>query len=324
MTSHSDKEGETGPLCGLRWKGRVGYAKCAGLLLGILLLAAAVACQGRDVVRLAAEFDGEKAYAHVQAQVALGPRPVGSAALLQTAAYIESSLASVGWRPTRVVGEFRGVPIVNILAETTEPDKPERVAGRKILLGAHYDTRPVADRDPVATRRGEPILGANDGASGVAVLLELARVYDPARSKYDVVLAFFDGEDKGGIDGWPFSVGADIVAERLSPELSAMILVDMVGDSDLQVFYEGNSDPTLARDIWATAARLGYGEWFVPEVRYTLMDDHAPFLRRGVPAVDIIDFDYAHWHTTGDTADKVAPRSLEMVGRVLLQYLYAH
>lgn len=320
MTSHSKNKGETGAPFGLRWKGSVGYAKYAGLLLGILLLVAAVACQGRDVVRLAAEFDGEKAYAHVQAQVALGPRPVGSAALLQTAAYIESSLASVGWRPTRVMGEFRGVPIVNILAETSES---ERATGGKILIGAHYDTRPVADRDPVAARRGEPILGANDGASGVAVLLELARVYDPARSKYDVVLAFFDGEDKGGIDGWPFSVGADIVAERLSQGLSAMILVDMVGDSDLQVFYEGNSDLVLARDIWATAARLGYGQWFVPEARYTLMDDHVPFLRRGVPAIDIIDFDYAYWHTVSDTADKVSPRSLEMVGRVLLEYLYA-
>lgn len=320
MTSHSENKGETGAPFGLCWKGGIGYAKYAGLLLGILLLVAAVACQGRDVVRLAAEFDGEKACAHVQAQVALGPRPVGSAALLQTAAYIESSLASVGWRPTRVMGEFRGVPIVNILAETSEP---ERATGGKILIGAHYDTRPVADRDPVAARRGEPILGANDGASGVAVLLELARVYDPARSKYDVVLAFFDGEDKGGIDGWPFSVGADIVAERLSQGLSAMILVDMVGDSDLQVFYEGNSDLVLARDIWATAARLGYGQWFVPEARYTLMDDHVPFLRRGVPAIDIIDFDYAYWHTVSDTADKVSPRSLEMVGRVLLGYLYA-
>ncbi|MGB9593950.1 MAG: M28 family peptidase, partial [Anaerolineae bacterium] len=159
--------------------------------------------------------------------------------------------------------------------------------------------------------------------SGVAVLLELARVYDPAKSKYEVVLAFFDGEDKGGIDGWPFSVGADIVAGRLAAGLSKMILVDMVGDGDLQIYLEGNSDPQLAAEIWDVAHRLGLGDRFVPQVRYTLMDDHVPFLRRGVPSVDVIDFDYPYWHTTADTADKVSAKSLEIVGRVLLEYLYS-
>lgn len=297
------------------------YAKSVGLVWGLAwLVLVSAACQGRTGVCPNAQFDGARAYEHVQAQVALGPRPAGSESLVKTAEYIESYLASVGWRPTRVVGEFRGTTILNILAEPAE--RKEATAG-KILIGAHYDTRPVADRDPIAARRNEPILGANDGASGVAVLLELARVYDPARSRYDVVLAFFDGEDRGGIEGWPFSVGAEIVADRLAPTLSAMILVDMVGDSDLRIFYEGNSDPKLTAEIWEAARQLGYGDWFIPEVRYSLMDDHVPFVRRGVPAVDIIDFDYAYWHTTADTADKVAPQSLEIVGRVLLQYLYA-
>jgi len=299
-------------------EGMVRYAKCRALLL-IPILLFVVSCQGRGVAPASSQFDGKRAYEHVLAQVDLGPRPVGSDALVKTAEYIEAHLESVGWQPFRIAGEFRGLPILNVLAETKQPP---RSAARRILIGAHYDTRPVADRDPIAARRTEPILGANDGASGVAVLLELARVFDPARSNYDVVLAFFDGEDRGGIEGWPFSVGADIVAEQLSPTLSAMILVDMVGDSDLQIFYEGNSDLNLAGEIWATARQLGYGQWFIPEVRYTLMDDHVPFLRRGVPSVDIIDFDYPYWHTTADTADKVSAKSLGIVGRVLLEYLY--
>lgn len=319
MASHSHRQQGAGPQARVYLERVMYYAKCSGVLL-ILLSFLVMSCQGRGAVDAGSQFDGERAYKHVQAQVAFGPRPVGSDALAKTAEYIEAYLKSVGWHPTRVTGEFRGLPILNVLAETGEPTRAP--AGR-ILIGAHYDTRPVADRDPVAERRNQPILGANDGASGVAVLLELARVFDAAQSNYEVVLAFFDAEDRGGIDGWPFSVGADIVAEQWAPAMSTMILVDMVGDNDLQIFYEGNSDPNLAREIWTAARQLGYEQWFIPEVRYTLMDDHIPFLRRGVPAVDIIDFDYPFWHTTEDTADKVSPKSLEMVGKVLLSYLYS-
>lgn len=309
--SHSHKESRTD---GNRkyLKAVLCYAKLIGLVLGLVLVAA---CRGG----VGDQFDGQRAYEHVLAQVALGPRPVGSEAAAQTADYIDAYLRSVGWTPLRVSGEYRGVLVRNILAEKTVAGS--RPAGR-LLIGAHYDTRPVADRDPVVSKRGEPILGANDGASGVAVLLELARVFDSAKCKYDVVLAFFDGEDKGGIEGWPFSVGADIVAGQVAGSLSKMILVDMVGDSDLRIFYEGNSNPELAEELWTVARRLGYGQWFVPEVHYSLMDDHVPFLRRGVPSVDIIDFDYPYWHTTADTADKVSPKSLEIVGKVLLEYLY--
>lgn len=319
MPSHSHKQRRTGLALAVYPERLMCYAKCVGALV-ILVALLATACQSRGAGEAVAQFDGERAYKHVQAQVAFGPRPVGSDALVKTAEYIETNLQSVGWHTTRVTGEFRGVPVLNILAET---GRATRAPAGKVLIGAHFDTRPMADRDAVAARRNEPILGANDGASGVAILLELARVYDPARSHYDVVLAFFDAEDRGGIEGWPFSVGADIVAEQWAPKLSAMILVDMVGDSDLQVFYEANSDPKLMADIWGAARQLGYEQWFVPQVRYTLMDDHVPFLQRGVPAGDIIDFDYAYWHTTEDTADKVSPKSLEMVGRVLLQYLYS-
>lgn len=312
ITSYSHSKGEVWP----RWKylkQALCYAKFLVVALCFLLV---VACQGRGLV----PFDGQRAYEHVLAQVALGPRPVGSQAATRTAEYIESYLQSVGWTPSRIEGEYGGVVVRSVVAE--KPSASPRSAGR-LLIGAHYDTRPAADRDPVAARRGEPILGANDGASGVAILLELARVFDPARSKYEVVLAFFDGEDKGGIEGWPFSVGADMVAERIGAGLAGMILLDMVGDSDLQIYWEGNSDSQLAAEIWRVARALGFTNQFVPEVRYTLIDDHVPFLRRGVPSVDIIDFDYPYWHTTADTADKVSPKSLEIVGNVLLEYLYS-
>jgi Zn-dependent M28 family amino/carboxypeptidase len=100
-----------------------------------------------------------------------------------------------------------------------------------------------------------------------------------------------------------------------------MILVDMVGDADQQFYYEGNSDPALREELWQIAADLGYGETFIPEHRWTMIDDHVPFARRGIPAVDIIDFDYPYWHTTQDTCDKVSAQSLERVGRVVEQYV---
>jgi len=307
-----------------RWRGggcakmKICYTKRFVYVALCAAIALAASCQGRggDGAPL---FDGAQAYVHVEAQVALGPRPVGSEALQRTGEYIEAYLSSQGWRTWQEVSFFRGIPIHNILAQRDVPETPGLPV---IMLGAHYDTRQYADRDPDPANRRKPIVGANDGASGVSVLLEFARVYDPARSRANVVLAFFDGEDKGNIDGWPFSVGAEAVADRWAASISAMILVDMVGDADQQLYYERTSDGALAREIWDIAARLGYSQWFIPEPHHSVLDDHTPFLRRGVPAVDIIDFDYLYWHTMADTLDKVSPLSLERVGRVLLGYLY--
>jgi Zn-dependent M28 family amino/carboxypeptidase len=113
------------------------------------------------------------------------------------------------------------------------------------------------------------------------------------------------------------------MADNLSVDPAAMILVDMVGDADQQLYLEGNSDPVLQAKLWATAASLGYGQQFLPVVRYTMIDDHVPFRNRGIPAADMIDFDYPYWHTTADTADKVSALSLERVGRTLEAYLEA-
>jgi Zn-dependent M28 family amino/carboxypeptidase len=195
-----------------------------------------------------------------------------------------------------------------------------RGEGATILLGAHYDTRPFADYDPPETQR-QYILGANDGGSGVAVLLELARVLDVDRVPREVRLVFFDAEDRGNLDGWPFSVGAEEYASALDVAPEAVIVVDMVGDKSQALYWEGNSDPALSARIWALAAELGYAEWFVPEQRWQITDDHLPFVQRGWPAIDIIDFEYPYWHTTQDTADKVSAESLGRIGHVLEVFL---
>jgi glutaminyl-peptide cyclotransferase len=193
--------------------------------------------------------------------------------------------------------------------------------GPLVLLGAHYDTRPVADQDPDEARREQPILGANDGGSGVAVLLELANSLNLDQVPLEVWLVFFDAEDRGRLDGWPFSVGAREMAQSLLVKPAAVVVVDMVGDADQNIFYEQNSDPALREEIWAVAGSLGYGEFFIPSPKYTIIDDHLPFLEQGIPAVDIIDFDYPSWHTVADTSDKVSAGSLARVGRTLEAWL---
>jgi Zn-dependent M28 family amino/carboxypeptidase len=187
-----------------------------------------------------------------------------------------------------------------------------------ILLGTHYDTRPLADQDPVAPDLAVP--GANDGASGVAVLLELARVLPSEPPDSPVWLAFFDGEDGGRIDELPWIIGSTAFADSLSVTPEAVVIVDMVGDADLQLPIEANSDPVLAAEIWDLAAEMGMPAFQAPG-RHRLVDDHMPFLELGIPAVDIVDFDYPYWHTTQDTLDKVSAESLEQVGRVLEAWL---
>jgi Zn-dependent M28 family amino/carboxypeptidase len=171
------------------------------------------------------------------------------------------------------------------------------------------------------------VLGADDGASGVAVLLELARSLNLDWSNRQIWLVFFDAEDNGDLDGWDWIVGSRQFARLVDSQrqagtnFEAMILLDMVGDSDQQFYWEANSDPALRGEIWSEAAGLGYAGEFHPEVRYSMIDDHTPFLDLGLPSVDIIDFDYPYWHTAQDTLDKLSPQSLERIGRTLEAWL---
>jgi len=261
------------------------------------------------------EFDGQQAYKHVLAQEALGPRPTGSQAGWTTGDYIIQRLTELGWTVENREFVFQGVRGRNVVGKAGQ--------GPVVIIGAHYDTRPVADKDPNPDQREQPILGANDGASGVAVLLELARVLDQEQLQRQVWLAFFDAEDRGRLDGWPYSVGAREMAQNLVIRPQAVVVVDMVGDADQNIYYERNSDPELSAELWAVAADLGYSDSIIPQPNHTLIDDHLPFIEQGIPSVDMIDFDYPYWHTLEDTADKVSPTSLERVGRTLEVWLEA-
>lgn len=262
-------------------------------------------------------FEGARAYAHVVTLQKFGPRLPGSEAAGRARLYVRRYLTALGWRVEEQRFTYRQVRLVNLVAR--------RGQGPVVILAAHYDSRRLADRDPSLSGRRRPVPGANDGASGAAVLLELARVLRWDESRYAVWLYFFDGEDQGGIEGWPWSVGARHAAQTLPQDVkvAAVVVLDMVGDADQQFYWERNSDRALREDLWRVAKGLGYGDVFIPQEKYTIIDDHLPFREKGIPAVDVIDFDYAYWHTTADTADKVSATSLERVGRVVAAWVEA-
>jgi glutaminyl-peptide cyclotransferase len=260
---------------------------------------------------LSNNFDGRAAYRHVTAQVEIGPRPTGSEGIRKTQQYIVEKLAKYKWSIEYQDFRYRGTPARNIIAKAGQGKGPV------VVIGAHYDTRRRADNDPSADKRTQPVPGANDGASGAAVLLELARSLDKAKLQNEVWLVFFDAEDNGRLDGWQFIAGSTYFANNMSIKPAAAIVVDMIGDADQQLYKEQNSTPWLVDKVWGAAAKLGYDKYFLPTAKYSMLDDHTPFLGKGIPAVDIIDFDYPYWHTTQDTADKVSPDSLAHAGRVL-------
>ncbi|MFH1906297.1 MAG: M28 family peptidase [Chloroflexota bacterium] len=258
------------------------------------------------------EFDGQKALQDVQHQTSLGPRIPGSLAHDQIVEWIRSELESAGWQANVQTSVAMGHPIRNIVAHRTyQPPQ--------IILAAHYDSRLVADRDADPGKRADPVPGANDGASGVAVLLELARKLPS--DTVPVWLVFFDAEDNGGLSGWNWILGSRAFVAELKYRPQAVVVVDMVGDADLNIHIERTSDPQLTFEIWAQAAALGYENFFIPIPEYSMLDDHTPFLEAGIPAALLIDFDYPYWHTTADTADKVSAQSLKAVGETLLAWV---
>jgi glutaminyl-peptide cyclotransferase len=287
------------------------------LLIGVAIAAGAGGCTGSEPAAVGEirstenrSFDGERAYQYALEQCEIGPRPPGTEAGWATGDYIITQLEGSGWQVDTEEFEYHGVRLRNIVGKSGQ--------GPVVILGAHYDTRPVADRD--REHASQPIVGGNDGASGVAVLLELADVLAQEELEHEVWLAFFDGEDSGNLNGWPFSVGSSYMAQHLAVQPAYVIVVDMVGDKKQELYYEGYSDPALRERLWDIAAELGYEE-FIPEVGRSIVDDHVPFVNAGISSVDIIDIDCPYWHTVQDTCDKVSPESLERVGRVLEEFL---
>jgi glutaminyl-peptide cyclotransferase len=259
------------------------------------------------------EFDADQAYTHVVAQMDLGPRITGTEASVLAGDYIAKQLQQFGWQVEFQAFSYKDTPVRNVIAKTNIGQGPV------IILGAHYDSRRRADQDP--EHLNDPVPGAVDGASGVAVLLELARTLDKWKIKNEIWLAFFDAEDNGDLDGWEWIVGSAYMAEQLAITPQAMILLDMVADQDQQFYYENNSNPELSAKVWETAAQLGYSDHFIPQPRWSMEDDHIPFVRRGIPSLDIIDFDYPHWHKITDTIDKISIESLGRVGRTVEVFL---
>lgn len=261
-------------------------------------------------------FDGQRALDQIAAQLALGPRYPGSPGHLALRALITAELEALGWEVEQQAFDYQGFTAVNLIARANQDKQPV------VLLGAHYDTRARADQD-IPEKQDQPVPGAIDGGSGVAVLLELARVLDLTAVDRQVWLLFFDVEDNGGggLPGWDWIAGSRYLADNLTIAPEAMVLVDMVGQVEQELYYEGNSDPALQAELWALAAELGFGDDYIPQLKYTMIDDHVPFAERGIPAVDIIDFDYLYWHTTADTLDKASAVSLYRVGRLLQVWL---
>lgn len=260
-------------------------------------------------------FSGDQALQDVQYQVSLGPRTVGSPAHDQAVTWMESQIKQAGWQVEHQKTTAMGHPVDNLIAKQGNGTP-------WIILGAHYDSRLLADQDPDVSKRTQPVPGANDGASGVAVLLELARTLPKDLNK-QVWLLMIDNEDNGDIPGWDWLLGSQAFVDQLQGKPDAVVIIDMIGDANLNIYQERNSNVALTQQVWSAAARLGYEKEFISSYKYTMIDDHMPFINAGIPAIDIIDFDYPYWHTTEDTTDKVSAASLKAVGDTLEAWLEA-
>jgi glutaminyl-peptide cyclotransferase len=226
--------------------------------------------------------------------------------------WMAAELKAAGWTVDIQETPYRTYKIRNVAGKRGQ-GKPW------IILGAHFDCRLWADQDPDRSKHKDPVAGANDAASGVAVLLELARVLPKDLDKR-IELVMLDAEDNGDIPGWNWCLGSEIYAARLEGKPDAVVIIDMIGDADLNIYREQYSDRGLTSELFDTAARLK-ARGFINREKYAMDDDHIPFLRRGIRAADLIDFDYPYWHTTADTVDKVSAASLQAVGDVLLAWL---
>lgn len=262
-------------------------------------------------------FDASRAFEHMRQLVALGPRPAGSAAIEQSRQYIKRQLSAIGVPVVEQAFDAQTpagrIPMVNLVATI-----PGQRADR-ILITGHYDTKRV---------REFRFVGANDGGSSAAFLIEIARVLKARTNAFTYELVFLDGEEAVvEWSGTDHTYGSQhyVDAARASGGLAtvkANLLVDMIADRDLRIRRDENSTPWLNDAIWAAARQLKQTSHFLDETTQ-IEDDHLPFIYAGVPSVDIIDLDYPAWHTANDTMDAVDAAGLQVVGDVVLAALPA-
>jgi len=278
----------------------------------------------------AESFNGDRAYQFLIDQTDLGPRAPGSPGHSACKEYLVGQLEKTGATVTRQ-------PFMHYNAESGETITMTNIIGsyypeklNRIMLCAHWDTRPFADMDYLPNRN-EPILGANDGASGVAVLLELGFYLQKNEPPVGIDIVFFDGEDygrEGDLDN--YCLGSRYFSQNnqgIFPRFA--ILLDMIGDAQLQIPREGYSQQFASQIVdlvWNAAENVGAYQ-FLPEVGHYVFDDHVILNEAGIPAIDIIDFEYpdaSHrfWHTLQDTPDKCSPQSLQTVGNVLIELIF--
>ena len=285
-----------------------------------------------------AKIDGNRAYGYLQAICKFGPRTAGSEANARQREFVAKHFrehgATVKEQPFAGADPLSGqrVDMVNLVGSWF-PERTERV-----VIGVHYDTRPHPDEDPDPANRLKPFLGANDGASGVALLMEIAHHLKDAPTPRGVDLVLFDGEELvyggGQNQVGEYFLGSKAFAraygqsqrnrKRTTPHYAYALVLDMVGDKDLTIDQEQYSldfAPRLVRDVWAVAKALKVDQFRNQKSRVAVTDDHLPLYNAGIPAIDIIDFDYPHWHTARDLPENCSGASLEAVGKVVTAWL---
>jgi Zn-dependent M28 family amino/carboxypeptidase len=295
--------------------------------LMIFLIASSIGCQTRIPV-----FNGNAAFTHLVAQCDFGPRNPGSVGHQKALDYFLNVLTTLADTvSTQSFTEImprskQKVEMHNIIAQFNPKAK------KQIMISAHWDTRPWGDRSLSIMRKDQPILGANDGASGVAILLELAKVLHDNPQKIGVNLVLFDAEDFGSSgDSWSYCKGSQYFAKNLPITLPEYAInLDMVGDANLEIYIERISykqNPSLVLDLWGLAEELKLSG-FKKMAKYSIFDDHVPLYElAGIPAVDIIDFDYPdektnYHHTYNDIVENCSPESLRQVGTLMVHHIY--
>ena len=277
-------------------------------------------------------FDKGNAFRYLVEQCEFGPRNPGSNGYKQCLDYLQKTLS--GFADTILLQPFvlddlvneKSYDLTNIIARFKVGDP------QQLLIGAHWDTRPWADEDPDTEKRNDPIIGANDGASGVAVILELARILNASPPPIGITLVLFDGEDMGR-SGTPksYAQGSLAFAKDLPIEKpDEAIILDMIGDAELHIpieRYSYQQNRQLVKKLWSLAKGLSL-DAFESRIEYSIYDDHVPLWAEAkIPAVDIIDFNYPnsytnYWHTTQDLPEHCSAESLGQIGTLLVHYIY--